>query len=233
MEAIEEQWHNETNELVALVTRLQEENRRIQKQQESPKHDDAKLRDRHLSESSSTANLLNASDFQKMQLLRGQMEQQRDELKVRDQEIEEKNSEIENVRNTDILHLKIALHFNLFICIFLQLTIQLERLKTSGRESRKRQKSIQTQLRQLLEERADFHVIRQEQNREISALRKRLGMSDKEKVDTEEALFSTSELRDLLLERDNLRAKVSELEAEVRLFKPVVEEAKEQEEDER
>lgn len=98
LEAIEEQWHNETNELVALVSRLQEENRRIQKQQESPKHDDAKLKDKQLAEADSTANLLNASDFQKMQGLRGQMEKQRDELKVRDQEIEEKNSEIENVR---------------------------------------------------------------------------------------------------------------------------------------
>lgn len=83
--------------MVALVSRLQEENRRIQKQQESPKHDDAKLRDKQLAEADSTANLLNASDFQKMQLLRGQMEKQRDELKVRDQEIEERNSEIENV----------------------------------------------------------------------------------------------------------------------------------------
>lgn len=112
--------------------------------------------------------------------------------------------------------------------------IQLERLRNSGRESRKRQKSLQAQVRQLLEERADFLVKAQDQTREICTLRKRLGMADKDDpINEDEALFSTTELRDLLLERDNLRAKVADLEAELKLYKPVVEEAKEQEEDER
>lgn len=95
---MEEQWHSETNELAALVSRLQEENRRISKQAESPKHHDGNTASNELCKTDSTANLLNASDFQKMQRLRGQMEKQRDDLKCRDQEIEEKNNEIENVR---------------------------------------------------------------------------------------------------------------------------------------
>lgn len=98
LEAVEEQWHCETSELAALVSRLQEENRRISKQAESPKHNDGNATSNELCKNDSTANLLNASDFQKMQRLRGQMEKQRDDLKCRDQEIEEKNNEIENVR---------------------------------------------------------------------------------------------------------------------------------------
>lgn len=94
---MEEQWHSETNELAALVSRLQEENRRISKHVESPKHNDGNNASNELCKTDSTANLLNASDFQKMQRLRGQMEKQRDDLKCRDQEIEEKNNDIENV----------------------------------------------------------------------------------------------------------------------------------------
>lgn len=98
LEAVEEQWHSETSELAALVSRLQEENRRISKQSDSPKHNDGNAANNELCKTDSSANLLNASDFQKMQRLRGQMEKQRDDLKCRDQEIEEKNNEIENVR---------------------------------------------------------------------------------------------------------------------------------------
>lgn len=94
METIEEQWHNETKELRDLVNRLQDENRRI-KQSDSAKQMNEDLN--KAKHSTPSINLLNESDFQKLQRLRGQMEKQRDELMVRDQEIEEKNSEIENV----------------------------------------------------------------------------------------------------------------------------------------
>lgn len=102
LEAIEEQWHNETNELAALVNRLQEENRKITKQANSPKHDIGKTSETStkgnlLTKADGSTNLLNASDFQIMQRLRSQLEKQRDELMCRDQEIQEKNNEIENV----------------------------------------------------------------------------------------------------------------------------------------
>lgn len=100
LETTEEQWHTETSELEVLVNRLQEENRRISKQQESPKrdgHDKATAKDDQSTKAGDSTNLLNASDFQKLQRLRGQMEKQRDELKCRDQEVYEKNTEIENV----------------------------------------------------------------------------------------------------------------------------------------
>lgn len=64
-----------------------------------------------------------------------------------------------------------------------QLNIQIERLTNSGRESRKRQKLLQVQVRSLVEERADFLAQLQDQHREILSLRKRLGIAEKENED--------------------------------------------------
>lgn len=93
MEAVEEQWHNETNELAALVSRLQEENRRMTKEANSPRHESKSTKDNQME------NPMNPSDFQLLQRLRAQLEKQRDELMCRDQEIQEKNNEIENVNS--------------------------------------------------------------------------------------------------------------------------------------
>lgn len=232
LEAVEEQWHSETSELAALVSRLQEENRRISKQAESPKHNDANSASNELNKTDATANWLNASDFQKMQRLRGQMEKQRDDLKCRDQEIEEKNNDIENVRVFKSCKLFIAISpvEMLYIHFFqtFQLTIQLDRLRSSSRECRKRQKVLQTQVRSLIDERTDFLVQLQDQNREITALRKGLGIATKDRdhghdddADANRPRFSTAELKDLLIERDNLKAKIQGLEEELRQFKPI------------
>lgn len=59
----------------------------------------------------------------------------------------------------------------------------MERLNNSGRESRKRQKLLQVQVRSLVEERADFLAQLQDQHREIIALKKRLGIAEKENED--------------------------------------------------
>lgn len=87
---------------MALVSRLQEENRRIQKLQESPLHD-SKISDESEEQLAKNANLLSATDFQVMQRLRAQIEKQRDELKTKDQRLQDGNNEIENVScNTQI-----------------------------------------------------------------------------------------------------------------------------------
>lgn len=65
----------------------------------------------------------------------------------------------------------------------MQVNIQIERLTNSGRESRKRQKLLQVQVRSLVEERADFLAQLQDQHREILSLRKRLGIAEKENED--------------------------------------------------
>lgn len=123
-----------------------------------------------------------------------------------------------------------------------QLTIQLERLKTSGRESRKRQKLLQLQIRSLVEERADFLAQLQDQHREILGLKKSLGMAEKENEDlswesakyqdqdSNQARFSTTELKEILNERDNLKAQICDLEAELKLYRPTEEDSSPEEE---
>lgn len=110
MESIEEQWRSESRDLLTLVNRLQDENRRMQKQLAT----------------TPTGNVQNAStipspshqpnEAQIIQNLTLQLEKQRDEMKTKDREILEQSTELD------------------------QLTIQLDRLKNAGRESRKRQK---------------------------------------------------------------------------------------------
>lgn len=100
LEAIEEQWRIERSELVALVGRLQEENRRIQKLQESPSHASSDSMDS--SSNDATANLMHASDFQVMQRLRNQIEKQREELKNKDEKLQDESNEIEGVSHSNI-----------------------------------------------------------------------------------------------------------------------------------
>lgn len=70
-----------------------------------------------------------------------------------------------------------------FVIVVVQLTVQLDRLTNSGRESRKRQKLLQVQVRSLVEERADFLAQLQDQHREIIAMKRRLGIAEKENED--------------------------------------------------
>lgn len=209
------------------MNRLQEENRRI-KQNDSYTHSGDTGDTKQVPKNQAGAlNLLNESDFQKMKRLRGQMEKQRDELMCRDQEIEEKNTEIENVRT--LIHSRRVNAVNHHFCDFFQFNIQLERLKNSGRESRKRQKLLQTQVRTLLEERSDLLMQIQDQNREISVLRRSLGFGGNDQLDLKTASsaecsqLSKDDLKPLILERDSLKAKLKQMENELKQFKASVE----------
>lgn len=88
--------------MVALVSRLQDENRRIQKLQESPPREVKSIESQNDQSASSSAqdasaNLLSATDFQTMQRLRNQIAKQREELKNRDEKLQLETNEIESV----------------------------------------------------------------------------------------------------------------------------------------
>lgn len=96
------------------------------------------------------------------------------------------------------------------------------------------------QARGLVEERADFLAQLQDQNRELINLRARLGLARKENEDlsksqpyqdlTNKAIFdlddpdrprfTTAELKEILHERNELKARVSDLEDELELYRP-------------
>lgn len=112
-----------------------------------------------------------------------------------------------------------------------QFSIQLERLRNSGRESRKRQKLLQTQVRSLLDERSDLLLQIQDQNREINVLRRSIGFGEMEPIDLAKmagtasasgSQLSNNDLKQLLTEQDKLRGKIKELEVELKQYKPVV-----------
>lgn len=63
------------------------------------------------------------------------------------------------------------------------MSIQIERLQGTNRDTKKRQKVLQLQIRTLVEERADFLAQLQDQHREIINLKKQLGVAEKENED--------------------------------------------------
>lgn len=85
-------------------------------------------------------------------------------------------------------------------------------------------------MRTLCEERADFLAQLQDQHREINALKRRLGIAEKEnedlvksgdECDPNRPRYTTVELKELMIERDELVTKVNDLSEELRALKPV------------
>lgn len=210
LEQIEEHWRQESRDLVAMVTRLQEENRRLAESLHESRSD---------SQYSSKQTTITASqevDIAVLQHLRSMIDKQRDQIRARDRELSQKTTEIEN------------------------LSAQVEKLTVLGRELKRKQRQAQMQARGLVEERADFLAQLQDQNRELINLRGRLGMAKKENEDlsklqgcpdlTNKAIydlddpdrprFTTAELKEILHERNELKARVSDLEDELELYRP-------------
>lgn len=203
LEAIEEQWRSESKELLALVSRLQEENRKLVKVQGTSQ----------LPERVSPTEIVNNSDMlQKLQL---SLEKQRDEIRAKEKLLQEKCYDMEKMKT------------------------QVDRLTNSSRELRRKHKTLQNQVRTLCDERADFLVQLQDQQRDITALRQRLGLAQKENEDLAKSdvsypsnkavydlddpnrpRFTTAELKDILHERNELKARVSDLEDELETYRP-------------
>lgn len=59
----------------------------------------------------------------------------------------------------------------------------MERLSATTRELRRKQRALQTQTRTLCDERADFLVQMQDQQRELNVLRKRFNVASKQAED--------------------------------------------------
>ncbi|XP_029053664.1 RILP-like protein homolog isoform X2 [Osmia bicornis bicornis] len=206
LEQIEEHWRQESRDLVGMVTRLQEENRRLAEALQESRSDSQY----------SSKQTSQEVDVAVLQHLRSMIDKQRDQIRARDKELLQKNMEIEN------------------------LTTQVEKFGVVGRELKRKQRQAQMQARGLVEERADFLAQLQDQNRELINLRARLGLARKENEDlsklqgypdlTNKAVydlddpdrprFTTAELKEILHERNELKARVSDLEDELELYRP-------------
>ncbi|XP_030379449.1 RILP-like protein homolog [Scaptodrosophila lebanonensis] len=213
LELIEEQWRSETNELVDLVSSLQDENKRLVKQTQDLQSSSAQSSGLGASLTESIISMTNnelhsaLSDTQVLQRLKEQIYKQRDELKQRERELQDKYSELDH------------------------LNIQAERLKASERDTRRRHKLMQAQVKTLCEERADFLAQLQDQCREINSLRKRLGLAEKENEDLVQSYdddqndpnrprYTTRELKELIRERDELLTTIYNLNDQLAELKP-------------
>lgn len=105
---------------------------------------------------------------------------------------------------------------------------EIDRLKNTSSEVKRKSKIMQSQVRTLCEERADFLAKIQDQHREMVSLRKQLGIAEKESeelmspTDEEEhkPRFTVAELKEVLAERNELKKRVNDLEEELVSYRP-------------
>ncbi|XP_049767282.1 RILP-like protein homolog isoform X5 [Schistocerca cancellata] len=208
LEQIEEHWREESQDLVSMVTRLQDENHKLS----------ALLAERDDKLCGDSAHTVSTEvDVVVLQRLRNVIDQQREQIRSREREIQAKASEID------------------------ALSAQVERLTMLGRELRRKHRGAQAQVHSLIDERADFLAQLQDQQRELVGLRQRLGLAQKENEDLAKShsevpdltnkvvydlddpnrpRFTTAELKEILHERNELKAKVSDLEDELEIYRP-------------
>lgn len=180
-----------------MVNRLQDENRRLAKDQNNSQP----VTPSKVLLTPDTSPLV--EDGHMIQKLKEQIDKQRDEFKLKERQLQEKSY------NAD------------------QLNTQIERLKNAGRESRRRLKLSQGQIKVLCEERADFLAQLQDQHRELATMKKQLGIAEKENEDLgiggddEMPRFTTAELKEVLAERNELKSRINDLEEELMACKPL------------
>jgi len=206
IEQVEEHFKQETKDYLTTIKRLQEENRKL-----SSSLTAATERDSAFSEEESyiEVDLVNK--------LQGILEKQRDQIRSLEDSLGSMKVEIEEER------------------------MQNEKLSTSNKDLRRKLRQSQSQLHCLVDERAELQVTLQDQQRETALLVKRLGLAAKENEDLVRCTsaepdmrnkvvydvedparprFTLAELKDILQERNSLKARVSDLEDELELYRP-------------
>ncbi|KAJ1524504.1 hypothetical protein ONE63_010996 [Megalurothrips usitatus] len=209
LEQIEEHWREESRDLEAMVAHLQEENRKLS----------SILAEKKLEEKSTDPGALLSPevDMALLQRLRGLVDRLKDQLRQRDRELQSKQTELDSLSG------------------------QVEQLTIISRELRRKQRLGQAQIHSLIDERADFLAQLHDQQREVQILRQRLGLAEKEnedlsisakdspdltnkviydKDDPHRPKFTTQELKEILHERNELKARVSDLEDELEMYRP-------------
>lgn len=206
LEEIEDRLREESHELVAMVSRLQDENRKLSTS---------------LAKSEGTVIHSNGStpevDLKVVTRLQEVIEAQREQMHKTEKECHLKATELDNLKS------------------------QLEKVNHVNRELRRRQRTYGSQMRSLIDERAELQAALQEETRAVNVLRQRLGLAQKENEDlassSSDSLdltnklvfdrddpnrprFTMTELKEILYERNELKARVSDLEDELEMYRP-------------
>jgi len=208
LEQVEEHYKQETRDLLSTIKKLQDENRKLASSLAA-----ATERDSAFSEDESyfEVDLVNK--------LETVIEKQRGQIKRLDRSVLDFQTENDELR------------------------CQTDKMSACTRDLRRKLRSTQSQLHSLVDERADLTAKTQDQAREIHQLTKQLGLVAKECQDLSAASssaqppphpppppaeeedphrprFSLPELKGILEERNSLKARVSDLEDELNVYKP-------------
>ncbi|XP_063852325.1 LOW QUALITY PROTEIN: RILP-like protein homolog [Scylla paramamosain] len=206
LEDIEDRLREESHELVAMVARLQDENRKLSSSL-------AKTEGTLIHSNGATPEV----DLKVVTQLQEVIESQREQLHKTEKEAHKKTTDAENLKS------------------------QLEKVNHINRELRRRQRTSVSQMRSLIDERAELQAALQEESRAVSVLRQRLGLAQKEnedlsissneshdltnklvydRDDPNRPRFTMTELKEILYERNELKARVSDLEDELEMYRP-------------
>ncbi|KAK7585845.1 hypothetical protein V9T40_000024 [Parthenolecanium corni] len=205
LEQIEEDWRKESNHLLTVIAKLQDENKRL------------------------TTVIANKSSFEQdcaitpyedvnvINQLQHQVDQLREKVKLQNIELNSKCTEIENLED------------------------QIEHLNSNIVDLKRKQKVHASQINGFVDERSKLFIEVQEQRREINLLHQRLGIVQRENEDLAKSnvdmpdlrnkvlydvddpdrpRFTTDELKEILHERNELKARLSELQDELSLYRP-------------
>jgi len=205
IEQVEEHFKQETKDYLTTIKRLQEENRKLSSSLTAATERDSGVED----ESYIEIDLVN-----KLQSI---VEKQREQIRNLDNNLSEVKSDLDELQG------------------------QNEKLSSSNKELRRKLRQSQAQMHCLVDERAELQVTLQDQQRETAILAKRLGLAAKENEDLAQSAtvepdmkgkvvyelddpnrprFTLAELKDILQERNSLKARVSDLEDELELYRP-------------
>ncbi|GFR03973.1 RILP-like protein homolog [Trichonephila clavata] len=208
LEIIEENWRKETSHLNSLVVKLQEENKRLS----------AIISEKDKHTPSDCKAFLSDEELVVVQKLKELTEQHRGQLIQKDKELLEKTNELDKMQ------------------------LEVDRLLKVNKEFSHRNRHLQKQMYTLVEEKSDLQANMQNQQKECFDLQARLdaavkenmdlsSFEDQKKMDLHGKLiislddpnrprFTLDELRHILFERNDLKAKISDLEDELSLHKP-------------
>ena len=213
IEQLEESWKKESHELLATISRLQEDNRKL----EASLKETAKELQQTASVTSSSKSPVSRGelDWDLFEKLREVNEKQREQLRSKDKDYQDKVAQVES------------------------LSSQVDRLSDSNRELRRKAVHAADQMRCLAEERADLQAALNDQARNLDVLNKRLGLAQRDNQDLirskspdmtnkivvdlndpNRPRFTVAELKEILCERNEHKARVSDLTDELALYRP-------------
>lgn len=206
IEQVEEHYKAETKDYLTTIKRLQEENRKLSNSLTA-----ATERDSAFSEEESYI------EIDLVNKLQGIVERQREQIRGLEGSLSEVKSDLDEMKG------------------------QNEKLSSSNKDLRRKLRQSQSQLHCLVDERAELQVTLQDAQRETAMLARRLGLAARENEELAQSAcsepnlagkviydledpsrprFTLAELKDILQERNSLKARVSDLEDELELYRP-------------